>query len=220
MYFLLILILIKGFSFFITFGNQNAKLRIEFYIDLIDDDSGTLMENFIQAVEKSCLQVIESSIIFIKIYPVCKEKYSPLSNYLNLLERISLSFDECHSCSFKKFVKMSNYFRLINKHAKDLVNLDKQKLFDQILQIFNNNDEESLSFTLKNKIFQPQYFSDITSYNRIGLNYPIVYINSVHIDEALKYTEFMWSEIFRVNSSEKIIKCEAYEEYINRLKYY
>ena len=219
-YFFFFINLIKQCSCFITLGNQNAKLRVEIYVDMTHDDSGTVIQNFFKALEKSCLQVIESSIVFIKIYPVSSDSLYLLTQYLNQLESISPSFDECRACSYKKFVKMSNYFRLMSNNSKSLINQDSRKVFDQLHQIFMSIDEESLTSILNDTNHQAKYYADMASYNSVGLKSPILYINSVHIDEAVKYSDSMWSEIFKVNSSEDKIKCEDYEDFINRLNYY
>jgi hypothetical protein len=204
----------------ITIGDKRAKLRIDVFLDLTQERSGIVMNNLIQSIEKTCIQVITNSIVYLKIYPILStpsEKLSVLSNYLNYLEEISSSFDECQTCSIKKFLKMSYYFRKINKNYQSFI---ENGTIDSLQQILNNLDSISLEAIVNDKSLSYKYNSDMNMYNSIGLKSPLVSINSVNMNGIENVSDLEWIEIFKTNTLQENIKCEDSEEFINRLKYY
>ncbi len=199
---------------FITIGDKKAKLRIEVFLDLTQEQSGIVMNNLFQSIEKTCIQVISNSIVYLKIYPILStpsEKMQVLSNYLNYLEEISSSFDECRTCSIKKFIKMSYYFRKINKNYQSF----KENItIDSLQQILNNLDSNSLEVIINDKSLSSKFNSDMNLYNSIGLKSPSVSINSVNMNGIENISDLEWMEIFKTNTSQENIKCEDSEDFI------
>jgi hypothetical protein len=204
-----------------TIGKPHYKFKILVILDISDYESLHIVREIVESLKYACFKPIEEKILFINIM-ITSYNYDDhtrfMLSYLEYLDQMSESFLNCFSCSLNKFFRAMDFLHRVSKEYFRLVNLDKQEFMKEINKVVPYISKREF-----NRIINDIYLNDMQSYSNFFFKIfpsegPLVFMNSVIINEPHKVDREYWKNIFRNNFD--LEKCKNKEEFFKYLTYY
>jgi hypothetical protein len=220
LFFIILLLTLCSLSKQFIIGKPNYKIKILVILDISDYKNLIIVREIVEALKYACFKPVEDKILYMNIM-LTSDYYDYntrfMLSYLSYLDQMSATFRNCFSCSLNSFFIALDFVHRVSKEYFRLVDLDPQEFIKEINKVVPYVNKREV-YRVLNDISLAEIQSHSNFFFNIFTQSPLVFINSIIINEPHTVDRHYWKNIFRNNFN--LEKCKNKEEFFKYLTYY